>query len=616
MKSKSLLALLLALALCLGLAACGNKGNSNSAGDPGEQENQGTDDQQQPETPEEPEETFPTAPIGTELGSGMEDFTFTDYNGVSHSLYETLKEKKMVLINIWATWCSPCRSEFPYMEMAYEDYKDDIEIFALSCESEDTNEVIAGFAEEMGLTFLMGQETAGLSDIYASDGIPTSLVVDRFGNICFLESGSITSAETFARLFETFVADDYAESQVLANGVPQQLPDVEPTDPADLAAALGEGITCSNPDDEYNWPMIVEDDHITASNTGVDGSVSSVDVQVTAAAGDVFAVDYRASTEASYDYMCIYVDGEMVKGFSGERDWSPYGYRFEAEGTYTVTLAYEKDEASSDGDDTVSFRNARVLSGSDADALLASMPSYPHAEETTFTVTTPGAREVVLTGDPTGCKWYIIPDDTVTFSATLAEGVDAECSYFFTCFDGSFPALSDCVVGDHYEFTSGIDTYGATGYTYSYADLVPFGGDPAEIYFVRDEENLNTVILENFTEDDGSISGSWRYADGSAPETTAVCEDAGLLAEGSSLYYLVFTDQNGEPVEGIMANVCDDATCTQMTSDENGIVAFALPSFEYHIQVIKVPEGYEYDTSAETYVSAEGGVTEFAVTKG
>lgn len=614
MKSKSLLALLLALALCLGLAACGNKGGSDTNGGGEGQENQG-EDNQQPETPEEPEETFPTAPIGTELGSGMEDFTFTDYNGVSHSLYETLKEKKMVLINIWATWCSPCRSEFPYMEMAYEEYKDDIEIFALSCESEDTDEVIAGFAEEMGLTFLMGQETAGLADIYAPDGIPTSLAVDRFGNICFLESGSITSAETFARLFEIFVADDYAESQVLTNGVPQQLPDVEPTDPADLAAALGEGITCSNPDDEYNWPMIVEDDHITASNTGVDASVSSVDVEVTAAAGDVFAVDYRTSTETSYDFMCIYVDGEMVKGFSGERDWTPYGYRFEADGTYTVTLAYEKDEASSEGDDAVSFKNARVLSGSEADALLASMPSYPHAGETTFTVTTPGAREVVLSGDPTGSKWYIIPGDTVTFSATLAEGVDPECSYFYSCFDGSFPVLSDCVVGDHYEFTSSIDTYDATGYTYTYADLVPFSGDPTEIYFVRDEENLNTVILENFTEEDGSISGGWRYADGSAPETTAVCEDAELLAEGSSLYYLVFTDQNGEPVEGIMANVCDDATCTQMTSDENGIVAFALPSFEYHVQIIKVPEGYEYDTSAETYVSAEGGVTEFSVTK-
>ena len=37
------------------------------------------------------------------LGAPLPDFTFTDINGVSHTLSETLKEKEMVLINLWAT---------------------------------------------------------------------------------------------------------------------------------------------------------------------------------------------------------------------------------------------------------------------------------------------------------------------------------------------------------------------------------------------------------------------------------------------------------------------------------------------------------------------------------
>ena len=64
-----------------------------------------------------------------------------------------------------------------------------------------------------------------------------------------------------------------------------------------------------------------------------------------------------------------------------------------------------------------------------------------------------------------------------------------------------------------------------------------------------------------------------------------------------------------------MANICDDSACTPIQSAANGIVAFSYPSFNYHIQVIKIPDGYEYDLTAETYIEAEGGVTEFVVTK-
>ncbi len=118
---------------------------------------------------------------GSHLANRLADFTFTTYDGESFSLYETLQKKDMVLINIWATWCGPCRMEFPYMEEAYEDYKDRIEIFALSCEPDDTDEVLKDFAEELGLTFPMGRDSAGLSSTFRVNAIPTSIVIDRFG---------------------------------------------------------------------------------------------------------------------------------------------------------------------------------------------------------------------------------------------------------------------------------------------------------------------------------------------------------------------------------------------------------------------------------------------------
>ena len=371
MKRKSLLALLLALVLCLGLAACGNDG---AAGNQKEQDGS-NEEQNAPEDTQDPADTFPAAEIGTELGSGIADFSFTTFDGKTYSLYETLKEKKMVLINLWATWCGPCQAEFPYMEAAYEAYKDDIEIFALSCEESDTDEVIAEYVESMGMTFPVGRDTPKLLDeSFQTGGIPTSVVVDRFGTICFIETGAIPSEETFSQLFDIFVAEDYAESVVLEDGIPAKLPDVEPEDPADLAAVLGEGLSYVNPTDQYNWPLIIEGDHVASTNAAQGNAVSSLNVELTAAAGDVFTVDYSVSSEAGYDFLTIYVNGELVKYASGQRDWSTAVYAFKEAGSYTVTLAYEKDEASDDGSDAAYFKNVRLVTGDEAASLLASRP--------------------------------------------------------------------------------------------------------------------------------------------------------------------------------------------------------------------------------------------------
>ena len=48
-----------------------------------------------------------------------------------------------VLVDFWATWCGPCRMEFPYMEEAYKQVSDDLAIVAVSCEPTDTAVVLA-----------------------------------------------------------------------------------------------------------------------------------------------------------------------------------------------------------------------------------------------------------------------------------------------------------------------------------------------------------------------------------------------------------------------------------------------------------------------------------------
>ncbi|MBR2663190.1 MAG: TlpA family protein disulfide reductase, partial [Clostridia bacterium] len=116
------------------------------------------------------------------LGKPFQDFTVTDIDGNTFILSEALKDHEAVLINFWASWCGPCRAEFPAINKVYEEYKDKVAFIALSAEPCDTNEVISSFRAENGLTLPMGRdEDCKLYDTANTSSIPVTVIVDRFG---------------------------------------------------------------------------------------------------------------------------------------------------------------------------------------------------------------------------------------------------------------------------------------------------------------------------------------------------------------------------------------------------------------------------------------------------
>jgi cytochrome c biogenesis protein CcmG, thiol:disulfide interchange protein DsbE len=118
------------------------------------------------------------------VGSRMPDFGMTDSRtGDSLTLREHYRGQ-VTLVNIWATWCVPCRTEMPSMQRVYEALKDQgFKIAAVSVD-EESDDIVNGFAESFGLTFdILHDRTGGIQKVFQTTGVPESFLVDKNGII-------------------------------------------------------------------------------------------------------------------------------------------------------------------------------------------------------------------------------------------------------------------------------------------------------------------------------------------------------------------------------------------------------------------------------------------------
>lgn len=124
-------------------------------------------------------------------GSQAPDFTATNMAGETVRLSDY--RGKVVLVNVWATWCAPCREEMPSMQRLYEALEGtDFEILAVSIDAQAGQQDLFGrpggdlgaFAEEMGLTFpILHDPEARIERIYQTTGVPETFLIGRDGLI-------------------------------------------------------------------------------------------------------------------------------------------------------------------------------------------------------------------------------------------------------------------------------------------------------------------------------------------------------------------------------------------------------------------------------------------------
>src|SRR5690625_1408998 len=98
---------------------------------------------------------------------------------------------KGVMLNFWATYCKPCEQEMPYMESLYPEYKDDIEIVAVSLDASEL--VIHQFIDKYDLSFPVLHDTkTEVMDLYSVGPIPSTFFINPEGEIVEKVAGALT----------------------------------------------------------------------------------------------------------------------------------------------------------------------------------------------------------------------------------------------------------------------------------------------------------------------------------------------------------------------------------------------------------------------------------------
>ncbi|MBO4548899.1 MAG: TlpA family protein disulfide reductase [Abditibacteriota bacterium] len=141
----------------------------------------------------QPPAAAPAAPAGP--AEKAPDFTVTGQNGDKVSFSSMLG--KPVIVNIWATWCGPCKMELPDFQEASQKYSDRITFMMVNLTSGDeTVDTVRKFLRENSYTFPVYFDTEQSADgAYQVTGIPTTIFIDAEGNIVSKQIGMLDREE-------------------------------------------------------------------------------------------------------------------------------------------------------------------------------------------------------------------------------------------------------------------------------------------------------------------------------------------------------------------------------------------------------------------------------------
>lgn len=148
------------------------------------------------------------APPSPQIGFSAPDFTLDRMDGKPIRLSELRGQP--VLINLWASWCPPCRAEMPALDAVYRKYRDaGFVVLAVNTTYQDAEADARAFVQRLGLTFpILFDRDGATSQRYRLPALPTSYFIGRDGIIRDIVIGGPMSETLIASKVETLLNEE------------------------------------------------------------------------------------------------------------------------------------------------------------------------------------------------------------------------------------------------------------------------------------------------------------------------------------------------------------------------------------------------------------------------
>lgn len=541
--------------------------------------------------------------ITYELGSMLYDFTVTTPDGTEYTLSSLLQEKKLVVLNFWYTTCEPCKKEFPVIQTVSEQYSEDAIVLAMN-PVDGENDKITAIMEELELNLPMagcGSEWAKMLGITA---YPTTVVIDRYGMISMMHTGSVTNPEVWEVLFGHYTSDDYVQAtydniSILAEGMELEGELEQGSEDNPIEVGSADSLTVDVASGGVTYLTIYKMNHVYLSIKDPDAYIIYNGKTYNASNG---RVTVWLSTDDTFSGM------EVGIGNSGSED-KTFTLTFAAKagsignpyklalGEFTTNYDAGNEQgiyytwvATESG--VLTLENVSCSAPSGYSYVLYNLSSYKQnvSENESISIEVMAGQTVQVIVGVKPVDGFSYPAATIVSKATFESGEVDTKSYPFVV----------TVVDEEGKVIPGVALS---------ADSVDVATDElgaAAFSMKKGEHHVYITVPSGYQELSGGI----------AVEVTGE-EDADQLTitlKKIRKYVVTVTDQGGFAVPGAVVTVGE----AQVTTDVNGVAEFRMVSGEYFADVT-APYGYTsvtgaaFDAELAAAVQLEAALVPYAV---